>query len=279
MVRPASVLTRRGHDLGRLAVLTALAALALPATAAAASASLTVPAAHVRFTLEPDGVVDVLEVIELRAKGPFAARRELSMQQGELFADPSVVVNDRLLSAGDGRTPGTFRVSRGARGIRFDWRQPRGRGSVRLGYRLALVGTAYSDVVDLRVPVWEGDWPTGVDRLTTALRYPRPAHRRVFAWIEPDSLDSTVTKTTREVRTRTAAIPAGKRVTLRVVFPRDVLESVAGLKVEKKAGLASILAERNGGHGWWPWALGAALVLILGGVALRTVRSRRPRPR
>ena len=42
-----------------------------------------------------------------------------------------------------------------------------------------------------------------------------------------------------------SAIPAGKRVTLRVVFPRDVLDSVAGLKVEKKAGLASILAERR----------------------------------
>jgi hypothetical protein len=224
-------------------------------------------------------VVDVLEEIELRAKGPFAARRELSMQQGELFADPSVVVNDRLLSAGDGKTPGTFRVSRGARGIRFDWRQPRGPGSVRLGYRLALVGTAYSDVVDLRVPVWEGDWPAGVDTLTAALRYPRPAHRRVYAWIEPDSLDSTITKTKREVRARTAAVPAGKHVTLRVVFPRDVLESVAGLKVEQKAGLASILAEGNDGHGWWPWALGTALVLMLGGIALRTVRSRRPRPR
>ena len=74
VVRPASLLERRGHDLGRLAVLTALAALALPATAAAASAALTVPAAHVRFTLEPNGVVDVLEEIELRAKGPFATR-------------------------------------------------------------------------------------------------------------------------------------------------------------------------------------------------------------
>jgi len=233
------------------------------------------------LTLEPDGVVDVLEEIDLRAKRPFAARRELSMQEGELFADPSVVVNDRLLSAGDGKSPGTFRVSRGARGIRLDWRQPRGRGSVRLGYRLALLGTAYSDVVDLRVPVWEGDWPSGVDRLTAALKYPRRAHRRVFAWIEPESLDSTVTKTKRGVRTSTVAIPAGKRVTLRAVFPRDVLDSVAGLKVEKKTGLASILAERKGGHGWWPWALGAALVLVLAlsAVALRTARSRRPRTR
>ena len=233
------------------------------------------------MTLEPDGVVDVLEEIDLRAKRAFAARRELSMQEGELFADPSVAVNDRLLSAGDGKSPGTFRVSRGARGIRLDWRQPRGRGSVRLGYRLALLGTAYSDVVDLRVPVWEGDWPSGVDRLTAALKYPRRAHRRVFAWIEPESLDSTVTKTKHGVRTSTVAIPAGKRVTLRAVFPRDVLDSVAGLKVEKKTGLASILAERKGGHGWWPWALGAALVLVLAlsAVALRTARSRRPRTR
>ena len=253
----------------------------MPATTAAASAPVTVPAAHVHLTLEPDGVVDVLEEIDLRAQRPYAARRELSMQEGELFADPSVVVNDRLLSAGDGKTPGTFRVSRGARGIRFDWRQPRGRGSVRLGYRLALLGTAYSDVVDLRVPVWEGDWPAGVQSLTAALKYPRRAHRRVFAWVEPESLDSTVTKTRREVRTRTAAIPEGKRVTLRVVFPRDVLDSVAGLKVEKKAGLASILADRNDGPGWWPWALGGALLLVLAvsAVALRTARSRPPRPR
>ena len=71
-------------------------------------------------------MVDVLEEIDLRAKQPYAARRELSMQEGELFADPSVVVNDRVLHAGDGRTPGTFRVSRGARGVRFDWKQPRG---------------------------------------------------------------------------------------------------------------------------------------------------------
>jgi hypothetical protein len=101
------------------------------------------------------------------------------MQQGELFADP-VRRRERSTPARRRREDArTFRVSRGARGIRFDWRQPRGRGSVRLGYRLALVGTAYSDVVDLSVPVWEGDWPAGVDRLTAALRYPRPAQARV----------------------------------------------------------------------------------------------------
>jgi hypothetical protein len=240
-----------------------------------------VPAAHVVLTLESDGVVDVLEEIDLRAAGPYAARRELSMRQGELFADPSVVVNDRRLRAGDGKATGTFRVSRGARGIRFDWRQPQGRGSVRLGYRLALLGTAYTDVVDLGVPVWEGDWPVGVGRLTAALKLPRAAHRRVFAWVEPDSLDATITKTTREVSMHTGAIPATERVTLRVVFPRGVLDSLAGLNVERKSGLASILAERNGDdrYGWWPWALGAAVVLALSAVALRTARSRLPRPR
>src|SRR5437764_6126292 len=75
LVRPAPVHERRGHDLGRLAVLTAVAALAAAATAAAASAPVDVPAAHVHLTLEPDGVVDVLEEIDLRAATSFAARR------------------------------------------------------------------------------------------------------------------------------------------------------------------------------------------------------------
>ena len=77
------------------------------------------------------------------------------MQRGELFAQPSLVVDGRRYRAGDGKRPGTFRISRGTRGIRFDWLQPGGAHSVRLGYRLALFGTAYTDVVDLGVPVWE----------------------------------------------------------------------------------------------------------------------------
>ena len=72
--------------------------------------------------------------------------------EGELFAQPSLVVDERRYRRRRRQAPGTFRISRGTRGIRFDWLQPRGPHSVRLGYRLALFGTAYTDVVDLRVP-------------------------------------------------------------------------------------------------------------------------------
>jgi hypothetical protein len=240
-----------------------------------------VPSANVIVTLERDGVLDVLEQVSVRADGPSAAAYEITMQRGELFALPSIVVNDRRFRAGDGQRAGTFRISRGTRGIRYDWRQPAGAGSVRLGYRLALLGTAYTDVVDLRVPVWERDWQVPVRELTAVLKLPRAARARVFTWVEPESLDATLTKTRRDVRMRTRDVPARTGVTLRVVFPRNVLSSFDAVKVQMKPGLAAVLAERRGGNGrtWWPWAVAAAIALAVSAVALHTVRSRRPRRR
>jgi hypothetical protein len=237
-----------------------------------------VPSAHVLVTLESNGVLDVLEQVNVRADGPTAAAYEITMRRGELFAQPSIVVNDQRFRAGDGKRAGTFRISRGSRGIRYDWQQPAGSGSMRLGYRLALLGTAYTDVVDLRVPVWERDWEVTVRALTASLKLPRAAHGRVFTWVEPKSLPATLTKTKQEVRMRTRDVPARTAVTLRVVFPRSVLSSFSAVKVEAKPGLAALLAERRGGNGraWWPWAVAAAIALAVSAVALRIVRSRRP---
>jgi hypothetical protein len=248
----------------------------VPATAGAKLAE--VASAHVIVTLERDGVIDVLEQVNVRADGPTAAAYEITMRRGELFAQPSVFVNNRRFRAGDGKHAGTFRISRGTRGIRYDWPQPAGPGSVRLGYRLALLGTAYTDVVDLRVPVWERDWEVPVRELTAALKLPRAAHGRVYTWVEPESLDATVTKTKRNVRMRTRDVAARTGVTLHVVFPRNVLSSFGAVKVQAKPGLAAVLAERRGGNGraWWPWTVAAAIALAVSAVALRTVRSRRP---
>ena len=130
---------------------------------AAAAAKLTqVPSAHAVFTLDPDGVLEVLEQLNVGADDPTPATWQVTMQRGELFAQPSLVVDEQRYTPGDGKRPGTFRISRGTRGVRFDWLQPEGVHSVRLAYRLALFGTAYSDVVDLRVPVWERGWPVPV---------------------------------------------------------------------------------------------------------------------
>jgi hypothetical protein len=266
--------------LGRLAGLTAVAAAYL--SVAAPAHTVTIPAAHVFVTLEPDGEVYVLEDVQLRTSKPLDARREVSMQQGELFAEPSVVVDGRPFHGGDGRSPGTFRVARGSRGIQLEWRQPGGASSVRLGYRLALLGTAYTDIVDVDVPVWEPDWPAGPTVFTATARLPRAAHGRVYAWADPGSPASMVTTSRRGARLTARNVPEGKRVTLHVVFPRSVLSSVAGTNVKGKPGLKSVLARRHsGGRTSWPWiaAGAAAVVLLVSAFALRTARRRRPQPR
>jgi hypothetical protein len=262
----------------RAGVAVALLAVALPASAAA---KLTrVPSAHAVFTLNPDGVLQVLEQLNVRADDPTAATWQVTMQRGELFAQPSLVVDEQRYRPGDGKRPGTFLISRGTRGVRFDWLQPEGMHSVRLAYRLALFGTAYSDVVDLRVPVWEREWPVPVRELTAALRLPRVPRGRVIVWVEPKSIGSVITTSRAQIRVRARDLEAHTAVTLRAVLPRDVLTTLDGLNVVPEPGLAKILAERRGGgRSWWRWLLGAGIVLAVSGVALGTARSRRPPPR
>jgi hypothetical protein len=250
----------------------------LPASAAAKV--VAVPSAHAVFTLESNGVLGVLERLSVRADRPTAATWQVTMQRGELFAQPSLVVDARRYRAGDGLQAGTFRISRGTRGVRFDWLQPNGAHSVRLGYRLALFGTAYTDVVDLRVPVWERDWPVPVRELTAALNLPRVPRGRVIVWVEPSTLGTTIAKSGRQIRVRIRDVAAMSPLTLRTVLPRNVLSSLDGVNVQEKPGLAAILAERNrSDRRWWPWALAASLVLAVSAVALRTARSRLPRRR
>ena len=74
--------------------------------------------------------------------------------------------------------------------------------SVRLGYRLALFGTAYTDVVDLRVPVWEREWPVPVRVLTAALKLPRIPRGRVIVWVEPRSVDTAISTSRAQIRLR-----------------------------------------------------------------------------
>jgi Predicted membrane protein (DUF2207) N-terminal domain len=262
----------------RLAIAIALAALALPAAAEATIVSTS--AAHGIFTLQSNGVLGVLESIDVRADGPTPASWEVAMQRGELFAEPSLVVSGRRFRPGNGSTPGTFRISRGKHGVRFDWLQPAGSHSSRLGYRLALFGTAYTDVVDLRVPVWES-WPAPVGRLTAALKLPRTPGRRVIVWLEPQSVHAAFSTTGNDVRLGMQNVDANQGITLHAVVPRAVLASTEGLNVEHKPGLATVLAERKGRRqSSWPLLVGGVLLIALTAlVVLRTARWRRPPPR
>ncbi|HEX7310559.1 MAG TPA: DUF2207 domain-containing protein [Gaiellaceae bacterium] len=275
LVRPAAVLRRRGHDLGhsRRGIVVGLLALALPASAAA---KLTETSARAVFTLDSDGVLEVLERLSVKADQPTPTTWQITMHRGELFAQPSLVVDGRRYRPGDGRRPGTFRISRGTRGIRFDWLQPGGAHAVRLGYRLALFGTAYTDVVDLRVPVWEGDWPVPVRDFTAALHLPRVPHGRIIVWAEPRSQETTITTSRTHISLAARNVDAETAMTLHAVLPRDLLTSVDGVKVEPKPGLAAILDERGDDRSWWPWTLAAVAAIALSAVAFRTARSRLP---
>jgi len=262
----------------RAGVAVALLVLAFPA---AGGAKLTgVPTAHAVFTLDPDGVLQVLEQMNVRADDPTATTWQVTMQRGELFAQPSLVVDEQHYRPGNGKRPGTFLISRGTRGVRFDWLQPEGMHSVRLGYRLALFGTAYTDVVDLRVPVWEREWPVPVGVLTAALKLPRIPRGRVIVWVEPKSVETAISTSRAQIHMRSRDVPAHTAVTLRAVLPRNVLSALDGVNVEAKPGLDKILDERGGGsRAWWPWVVGGAIVLAVTGAALGTARSRRLRPR
>jgi hypothetical protein len=199
------------------------------------------------------------------------------MHRGELFAQPSLVVDGRRYRAGDGSRPGIFRISRGTRGIRFDWLQPGGAHSVRLGYRVALFGTVYTDVVDLRVPVWEGEWPVPVRDFTTALHLSHVQGGRIIVWGEPRSQETTITTSRTQIRPATRNVDAETPLTLRAVLPRNVLTSVDGVNVEPKPGLAAILTSGAGDdRAWWPWTLAAVAAIALSAVVFRTARSRLP---
>jgi hypothetical protein len=260
--------------LGRLALIAA-AALAFAPSALASSPNIS--AAHVVLTVEPNGVIDVLEDVTLAAPAAYTAAQEVSMHAGELFAEPSVVVDDRVLHSADRPSDTTFLISRGTRGVRISWRQPAGTSTVRLGYRLALLGTAYDDVVDMDVPLWESDWPGRVALLTGFFRLPRASLGTVRAWVEGTYSGGMLSRSQGDVRVRVHDIPAKRGLRLHVVFPRTVLTGVEGVVVKHGDGLAAILAARNrrAAANWWWWTAGVVLAVGLSAALLRTARSRR----
>jgi hypothetical protein len=64
--------------------------------------------------------------LSVKADQPTPTTWQITMHRGELFAHPSLVVDGHRYRPRDGRRPGTFRISRGTNGIRFDWLQPDG---------------------------------------------------------------------------------------------------------------------------------------------------------
>jgi hypothetical protein len=253
-----------------LALAASMIVLAVPATAAATNG--TVERARVTMTVEPNGIIDVLEQRLIHSAAPYTAVFDLLMRKGELFAEPAVAVGGRPFRAGDSRAENTFVVSTQAKGIRIAWRQPAGTHSASVGYRLALRGIAYRDVVDLRVVLWNGG---SLRRLDATVALPRAPRRHVYAWLQPKSADANVTTAGRKIVVHARNL--AESLLLRVAFPRGVLDSTEGTVVRPQAGLRQILAdERRSPHNRNWAAIVAGVALGAGLVAFVLVyRSRR----
>jgi len=244
--------------------------LAVPATATAGD--VTVEHARVTVTVEPNGIVDVSEQRVIRTGTSYTADVDVPMRLGELFAEPALTVGGRRFRAGDSRAESTFLVSKGTTGIRISWRQPGGTHSANVSYRLARRALAYSDVVDLRVVLWNGG---SVKRLDATLVLPRTPRGQVTVWLDPKSADAKVATVGRKTVVR--ARDLSQALSLRMAFPRAVLASTAGTVVRPQAGLQQILAdERRSRHSsnWAAIVAGVALGAGLAAIAL-LYRSRR----
>ena len=250
--------------------LTAIAlVLAVPAPAAA---DVTLTRARVAVTVEPNGIVDVSEQRLIHAATPYTAAVEVLMRQGELFAEPGVVVSRRTFRAGDGRATSTFLVSKGKRGIRVEWRQPRGTKNATLSYRLALRGIAYRDVVDLRLMLWNGG--AALRQLDATVALPRAPRGRVYVWLDPRPTAATVTTAGKRISVHARDLEAKESLALRIAIPRAVLASTSGMIVRPQAGLQMIAAEeaRPAHHTNWTAAVAGvtlAAVLVFAAVIYR----------
>src|SRR3990172_4147654 len=108
------------------------------------------------------------------------------------------------------------------------------------------LGVAYDEVVDVNLKVWGDQWETRLGRLTAELRLPGPASGPSFrAWGHPVSIRGDVALYADGASLRAVDVPPEQFVELRVLFPRELLDSTAGAKVESGLALDRIVAEER----------------------------------
>ena len=230
-----------------------MAIVALAAAPVAQAKSFSLPGATVTVTVEPDGVLAVSETITFLFDGSFSgAFREIPLEPGQSITDVAVLEGEQayapgasaeLGSSGD---PGTFGTTRTGDGVRVVWHY-RADGGVRtftVRYRFSGLAVAYDDVVDVNLKVWGDEWAVRLESLDASLFLPRPppADSELLVWGHPVFVRGDVERYAMSAHLRARAVPAGQFVELRVVFPREVLESVEGARVRPGLGRDAIVA-------------------------------------
>src|SRR5918994_597135 len=215
--------------------------------------SFTLPNADVVADVQPDGSVVVTEDITYDFSGSFeGGYREIPLETGMSVGDVSVSENGRQYAPGasaelgSSGTPGTYGTADLGNAYRIVWhyRATDEQRTFTVSYRLSGLAVAYDDVVDVYWQAWGDEWQEPLSSLDAAMNLPgNPQKGDVKVFGHPASVDGETSLGAGRVSPTLVAseVPPGQFVEMRVVFPRELLTSTGGARVEQGDGLQKIM--------------------------------------
>jgi uncharacterized membrane protein len=223
------------------------------APAAAQGKSFELPSAYVVADVQPDGSVVVTENITYDFSGSFeGGYREIPLKDGMSVGDVSVSEDGKEYAPGasaelgSSGAPGTYGTTNLGNAYRIVWhyRASDESRTFTVRYRLSGLAVAHDDVVDVYWQAWGDEWqePLGSLEATTVLPGdPGKGDVKVFG--HPATVSGKTSLGPDRVSPRLVAsdVPAGQFVEMRVVFPRELLSSTSGARVEPGKGLHKIM--------------------------------------
>ena len=236
------------------------------APAEAQDKSFSLPRADVVASVQPDGSVLVTENITYDFIGSFeGGYREIPLEDGMSVTEVSVSEGGRgyapgaSAELGSSGAPGTFGTANLGDAYRIVWhyRASYEERTFTLRYRLNGLAVAHDDVVDIYWQVWGDEWQEPLGSLVATMVLPGDAGKgEVKVFGHPASVSGKTSLGPEGVSPRHVAgdvpvsptlfasdVPAGQFVEMRVVFPRELLSSTDGARVEPGDGLQQIMDE------------------------------------
>jgi uncharacterized membrane protein len=227
----------------------------LAAPADAQDKSFSLPRADVVASVQPDGSVLVTENITYDFIGSFeGGYREIPLEDGMSVTDVSVSEAGRAYAPGasaelgSSGAPGTYGTANLGDTYRIVWhyRAAYEERTFTVRYRLNGLAVAHDDVVDVYWQVWGDEWEEPLGSLEATMILPAGAGKgEVKVFGHPASVSGKTSLGPDKVSPTLIAsdVPAGQFVEMRVVFPRELLTSTGGARVEPGDGLGEIMEE------------------------------------
>ena len=223
------------------------------APAEAQAKSFELPRATATADVQSDGSVVVTENITYDFSGSFeGGYREIPLKNGMSVSDVSVSENGRQYAPGASEelgssgAPDTFGTANLGDAYRIVWhyRATDEERTFTVSYRLSGLAVAYDDVVDVYWQPWGDEWEESLGSLRATMILPGdPQKGEVKVFGHPASVNGETSLGPDRVSPGLVAsdVPPEQFVEMRVVFPRELLTSTGGARVEPGNGLKKII--------------------------------------